>query len=91
MMQPQDVCPIHEAYEQYLNAADAMSGFNPEYQRALAKDRVTPAMAKMKETLCKELREAYKALRTELFLGGELPAEKWNDQRAVLEAADAHC
>jgi hypothetical protein len=91
MMQTENVCPIHEAYEQYLDAADAMNGFNPEYQRALAKNRVTRFMTKMKETLCKELREAYKALRTELFLAGELPAEKWNDQRAVLAAAENYC
>jgi hypothetical protein len=89
MIQPEP-CAIHAAYYRYLDAAEKMRAFNPVYQKALAKNRVTPAMRKAKAELSQEAREAFKALRTALFLAGALPGEKWNDQRAVLQAADAH-
>jgi DNA-binding ferritin-like protein (Dps family) len=83
-------CAIHAAYDRYQDAAQKMRAFNPVYQKALAKNKVMPEMLERKSALGKEMRDAYKALRTELFLAGELPAEKWNDQHAVLEVADAH-
>jgi hypothetical protein len=90
MIGEQHRCQIHEAFARYNDADERMRAFNPQYQRALARNKVTPALRDRKSVLCKELREAYKALRTELFLAGELHVEQWNEQRAVLQAADNH-
>jgi hypothetical protein len=91
MMQSENACPIHEAFARYNDAAMKMRSFNPVYQKALAKNLATSQMLERKSALAKELRESFRELRTALFLAGALDAEKWNDQQAVLQAANAHC